>query len=162
MNLVSILGINFTFGNPTYTPTVRSKDEILQYHRSVLDTFNIPINGIDKYELPYPYWIPKLHKKLLKKQRYKAGSSKCSTKLLSLHLTKILTAVKEKRQKYCATTYARGGANQMWILKNFKELIANLKAQNVSQINSIKVYDFSTLYTTIPNEKLAYHRQMFL
>jgi hypothetical protein len=40
--------------------------------------------------------------------------------------------------------------NQMWILKNSKELLANLKAQ----INSIKTYDFSTLYTTIPHDKL--------
>jgi hypothetical protein len=42
----------------------------------------------------------------------------------------------------------------MWILKNSKELLANLKAQNFSQINGIKTYDFSTLYTTIPHEKL--------
>jgi hypothetical protein len=63
------------------------------------------------------------------------------------------TAVKEKLQKYSATTYARSGVNQMWILKNSKELLANLKAQT-SQINSIKTYDFSTLYSTIPHDKL--------
>jgi hypothetical protein len=56
------LGINFTFGNPTYTPTALSKDEILHNHRSVLDTFNMPINGMNEFELPYLYWIPKLHK----------------------------------------------------------------------------------------------------
>jgi hypothetical protein len=39
------------FGNPTYTPVARSKDEILQSHRSVLDTFNIPVNGMDRYLL---------------------------------------------------------------------------------------------------------------
>jgi hypothetical protein len=42
----------------------------------------------------------------------------------------------------------------MWILKNSKELLANLKTQNFSQINSITTYDFSTLYTTIPHDKL--------
>jgi hypothetical protein len=62
--------------------------------------------------------------------------------------------VKEKLQMCCATTYARGGVNQMWILKNSKELLANLKAQNFSQINSLKTYDFSTLYTTVPHDKL--------
>jgi hypothetical protein len=87
-------------------------------------------------------------------QRYIAESSKCSTKPLSLLLTKILTAVKEKLQTYSPTTYARSGVNQMWILKNSKELLANLKAQIFSQINSIKTYDFSTRYTTIPHEKL--------
>jgi hypothetical protein len=43
-------------------------------------------------------------------------------------LPNILTAVKDKRQMYCATTYARNGVNQMWILENSKELLANLKA----------------------------------
>ena len=30
----------------------------------------------------------------------------------------------------------------------------NLKSQNLSHINNIKIYDFSTLYTTIPQDKL--------
>jgi hypothetical protein len=51
-------------------------------------------------------------------------------------------------------TYATSSVNQMWIFKNSKELLANLKAQNFSQINSIKTYDFLTLYTTIPHEQL--------
>ena len=42
----------------------------------------------------------------------------------------------------------------MWILKNSKELLENLKSQNLSQIQNIKTYDFSTLYTTIPHDKL--------
>jgi hypothetical protein len=64
--------------------------------------------------------------------------------------------VKEKLQTYCATTYARSGVNQIWILKNSRDLLANLKAQNFSQINGIKNNNFSTLYTTIPHEKLKY------
>jgi hypothetical protein len=79
------------------------------------------------------YWIPKLQKYLYK-QRYKVGSSKYSTKPLSLLLTKLPTAVK-KLQTFCATTYARRGLNQMWILKNSKELVGNLNAQNFSQTN---------------------------
>ena len=84
---------------------------------------------MNEFELPYLYWIPKLHKNPYK-YRYIAGSSKCSTKPLSLLLTNILlTAVKEKLQTYPATTYARSGVIQMWIPKNSKELLANLKAQ---------------------------------
>ena len=88
------------------------------------------------------------------KQRYIAGSAKCSIKPLSQILTRILTAVKEDFQKYCDTAYARSGVNQMWILKNFKELLENLKAQSLYSVNSIKSFDFSTLYTTIPHDKL--------
>ena len=102
---------------------------------------------------PKLYWIPKLHKNPYK-QRYIAGSAKCSTKPLSQILTRILTAVKEGLQKYCDTAYARSGLNQMWILKNSKELLENLKAQSLHSVNSIKYFDFSTLYTTIPHDKL--------
>jgi hypothetical protein len=66
-SILSDLCINSTFGNPTYTPAALPKHDILQNHRSVLDTFNIhaPINGMKEFELPYLYWIPKLHKKSL-------------------------------------------------------------------------------------------------
>ena len=41
----------------------------------------------------------------------------------------------------------------MWILKNSKQLLENLQSQS-SHINSIRTFDFSTLYTTIPHDKL--------
>jgi hypothetical protein len=120
---------------------ILSKDEILQNHRSVLDTFNIPANGMNEFELQYLCRIPKLHKNAYK-HRCMAGSSKCPTKPLSLLLTDILTAVKEKLHMHCATSYANVGVNQLWIINNSKELLANLKAQNVSQINNIKDMTF--------------------
>ena len=85
-------------GNPTYNLTAISKDEILQNHRSVMLTFGISLQD-DDIDIPKLYWIPKLHKYPYK-QRYIAGSAKCSTKSLSLILTRILTAVKEGLQKY--------------------------------------------------------------
>jgi hypothetical protein len=42
----------------------------------------------------------------------------------------------------------------MWILKNSKDLLDNLKSRSFSQVSSIKTFDFSTLYTTIPHDKL--------
>ena len=109
--------------------------------------------GIFSEDLPYLYWIPKLHKTPYK-ERYIAGSSTCSTKELSIHLTKILSTVKEGQQKYCETVYSRSGINHMWILKNSKDLLDNLKSRSFSQVSSIKTFDFSTLYTTLPHDKL--------
>jgi hypothetical protein len=102
--------------------------KFIKNHRSVLGTFNIglPVNGMNECELPYLYWSPKLHKNPYK-HRYIAGSCKCSTKPLSLLLTNKFIAVKEKLQTYCVTTLARSVVNQMWILKNSKELLANRK-----------------------------------
>ena len=42
----------------------------------------------------------------------------------------------------------------MWILKNLKELLDHLKSPNFNLITNIKSFDFSTLYTTIPHQKL--------
>ena len=88
------------------------------------------------------------------KHRFIAGSSKCSTKPLSILLTKLLTHIKQGLQKYCETAYSRSGINQMWILKNSKELLEHLKFPTFNRVTSIKSFDFSTLYTTIPHQKL--------
>ena len=142
------LGIhNNTSSNTTYKPTSFDKDEILANHRSFMTSLNIP-SGKESEDLPYLYWMPKLHKTPYK-ERYTAGSSTCSTKELSIHLTKILSAVKEGQQKYCETVYSRSGIYHMWILKNSKDLLDNLKSRSFSQVSSIKTFDFSTLYTTL-------------
>ena len=150
--LVKELGITEHSGNPTYKDISFDKDEILANHKSFMASINITLNTKSE-DLPCLYWIPKLHK-IPYKQRYIAGSSSCSTKELSIRLTKILSAVKEGLQKYCETVYSRSGINHMWILKNSKELLDNFKSRSFSEISSIKTFDFSTLYTTIPHVKL--------
>jgi hypothetical protein len=42
----------------------------------------------------------------------------------------------------------------MLILKNSKDLLDNLKSRSFSKISSINTFDFSTLYTTLPHDKL--------
>ena len=42
----------------------------------------------------------------------------------------------------------------MWILKNLKDLLEYIQSRSLSSCNSIKTFDFSTLYTTIPHSKL--------
>ena len=80
--------------------------------------------------------------------------NKCSTKSLSKLLTCILLTVKPGLQSYCDTSYSRGGVNQMWILKNSKDLLEYIQSRSLSSCNSIKIFAFSTLYTTIPHSRL--------
>jgi hypothetical protein len=148
--LIKELGIDNSVGNPTYTPTTITKEEILDNHRSILYSFGISTKD-EELDLPSLYWIPKLHKCPFK-QRYFTGSAKCSTKPLSKLLTCILSAVKTGLQSYCDTSYSRGGVNQLWILKNSKDLLEYIQSRSLS-CNSIKTFDFSTLYTTIPHSK---------
>ncbi|KAK3083765.1 hypothetical protein FSP39_002807 [Pinctada imbricata] len=121
-------------------------------HKSALASFGFDTTNLD-LDLPYLYCIPKMHKNPYK-QRFIAGSSKCSTKSVSILLTKVLSEIKSGLQKYCSTVYSRSGINQMWILKNSKELLEHLKSTHFSRVHSIKAFDFSTLYTTIPHSKL--------
>ena len=150
--LIEELGFNSLPGNPAYNLTAFSASEVLDNHKSVLTSFGIDPNE-DELDLPYIYWIPKMHKNPYK-HRFIAGSARCSTKPLSILLTKLLTHIKQGLQKYCETAYSRSGVNQMWILKNSKELLEHLKSPNFNNITSIKSFDFSTLYTTIPHDKL--------
>ena len=73
----------------------------------------------------------------------------------SIHLlSKLLTHIKQGLQKYCETAYSRSRVNQMRIIKNSKELLEHLQSPNFKHITSIKSFDFSTLFTTIPRQKL--------
>ena len=146
------LGLNSLPGNPTYNLTDLSASEVLDNHKSVLTSLGIETSD-DVLYLPYIYWIPKMHKNPYK-HRFIADSSKCSTKTLSILLTKLLTHIKQGLQKYCETAYSRSGINQMWILKNSKELLEHLKSPTFNRVTSIKSFDFSTLYTTIPHQRL--------
>jgi hypothetical protein len=38
----------------------------------------------------------------------------------------------------------RSGINHMWILRNSKDLLDNLKSRSFSQVSPIKIFDFST------------------
>ena len=86
------LGLNSLPRNPTYNLTDFSASEVLDNHKSVLTSFGIETNE-NGLELPYIYWIPKMYKNP-NKHKFIAGSSKCSTKPLSILLTKLLTHIK--------------------------------------------------------------------
>jgi hypothetical protein len=65
-----------------------------------------------------------------------------------------MSVVEEGQQKYSETVYSRSGINDMWILKNSKDILDNLKSRSYSQVSSIKTFDFSTINTTLPHDKL--------
>ena len=74
--------------------------------------------------------------------------------LCQCYFTSILTTVKEGLQKYSDTSYSRSGVNDMWILKNSNDLLGIFRSKATCKFNSVKTFDFSTLYTTIPHEQL--------
>ena len=103
--------------------------------------------------LPYLYWIPRLLKVPFK-HRFIAGSSKSTTKDLSCLLTKVLTIVKDGLIRYNNTKTSHNGVNSMWIVKNSTSLLSSLDQLDVCTATSVQTYDFSTLYTSIPDNLL--------
>ena len=119
----------FTSLEPYIQSYIFFASEEMDNHKSVLTSFRIQTNN-EELDLPYIYWIPKVHKTPYK-YRFIAGSTKCSTKPLSILLTYLLTHIKQDLQKYCETAYSGSGINQMWwILMNSKELLDHLKSLN--------------------------------
>ena len=136
--LIEELGFNSLPGNPTYNLSfirffcIRRSAGQPQICFHFLRT---------RSKRPNINLIPKMHKNPYK-HRFIAGSAKYSTMPLSILLTKLLTHIKQGLQKNCETAYSRIGVNQMWILKNLKELLEHLKSPNFNHITSIKSFDF--------------------
>ena len=123
--LIEDLGLNSLPGNPTYTLIDLSASEVLDNHKSVLTSFGLDPKD-DELDLPYINWISKMHKSPYQ-HRFLAGLAKCSTKSPFFVQSCLLTHIKQILKKYSETAYTTSGVNQMWILKNSKELLEHLK-----------------------------------
>ena len=75
-----------------------------------MSSLNISINE-ENCELSTLYWIPKFQKNQYL-DRYNPCSSTCSTKELSISMTKIVHAVKGGLLSYCDKVYSHGNTNQ--------------------------------------------------
>ena len=95
---------------------------------------------------PFFYWIPKMHKKPISKQRYIAASYSCTTKPLSAVLTKCLRLIMKKHQILGQRYSNDHGINPMWVLENSSsvhKLVADFNIRK--EARNVCTYDFSTL-----------------
>ena len=131
--IIKELGIKSnTSSNTTYKPTSFNKDEILANHRSFMTSLSIP-PGKESRDLPYVYWIHKLHKTPCK-ERYIAGSSTCSSKELSVHQTKIMSAIKERQHNYGSKVVVLGYNSIYFSNKIQKGKICFFEEQMISML----------------------------
>ena len=65
-------------------------------------------------------------------------------------LTFCLTATKNRVVKYCDTVFERGMVKSFWSIKNSGEILNKLNSK-CFLASSVSIYDFSTLYTTLPH-----------
>ena len=103
-------------------------------------------------QLPILLWIPKMHKNP-SKQRFIAASHSCTTKNLSSLISKWLKLIQKAHQVYCERIKNYSDYNLVWIVDNSLG-VHKLLQQCDTKAKDLGTCDFSTLYTSIPHNKL--------
>ena len=137
----------------TYKKLKVSDLDIVKRHVNYMSRHDIKVTD-DQKSLPFLYWIPKMHKNP-SKQRYIAASHSCSTKPLSKLITLCLKLIQQTHSNHCKTIAKNRGYERMWIVDNSIKVLEKLREFNgMNLAKSIRTYDFSTLYTSIPHKDL--------
>ena len=104
--------------------------------------------------LPIMYWTPKMHK-TPSKARYIVAAAKCTNKALAKDITSVLKMFYRQIENYNAKMHKMSYIKNFWVVKNKDPVIEGLNyLSNKDKAKSIATYDFSTLYTKIPHNKL--------
>jgi hypothetical protein len=101
-------------------------------------------------DLPSMYWIPKMHKNPVK-HRFIVASKVCSTKPISKAVSNAFKLI-HKQTKNCKYD---ANYNKFWVVQNSEPVLDALNKVNAKgNAKCISTFDFSTLYTKIPHDKL--------
>ena len=104
-----------TTSSETYISETMGPKQISGNHIFYIKSLGFKEDNLsDKF--PSFYWTAKLHKTPYK-HCFIASSFNCTTKLLSVLLTRILSAIKGKLSNLSSVIYSRTVISEMWILK---------------------------------------------
>ena len=101
----------------------------------------------ENQHIPLLYWTSKQHKNPFK-FRFISGASHSYNKSISKDVSAALKHIKNHFKNFCAKIKHRQGFSCFWSIDNSNEFI--LKLSTIDRADSIKTYDFSTLYTNLP------------
>ena len=140
--------------SPTYSIIDLSPDNIIDQHKFELkEKFNITIDQ-DNLVLPDIYWTPKLHKNPVK-FRFIIASKQCTIKHLSKNMSSIFSLFMKQIETYNKKARYYSGINSYWIVHNRDPIMKTVnKSVSRKSAKCISSFDFSTLYTKIPHDKL--------
>ena len=155
MVLIKELGLDGGIGNDTYKSVInKTEKNIITDHTKFLSKkFKIDV-PVDNHILPHIYWTPKLHKSPIK-FRFIIAAPKCSLKPLSKAVTKIFKKFYQQIEQYNQKCSFYSSVKSFWVIQNNEEVIRSIKKINKRKsAKTISTFDFSTLYTKIPHDKL--------
>lgn len=108
----------------------------------------------ENFCLPTIYWMPKMHKNPIK-SRFIIAAPICSIKPLSKAITQIFRLFYKQIEAYNKKCQFFTGVNAFWVVQSNKKVTDKMKKINKKgKAKSISTFDFSTLYTKIPHDKL--------
>ena len=112
------------------------------------------VNRADKKSLSIMYWIPKLHENPVG-SRFIIASKSCSTNPLSKAVSNVFKLIYSRIENFQRKFKLLSNYKKFWVLENVDPVIKNINILNRKKKGkSIATYDFSTLYTTLPHNKL--------
>jgi hypothetical protein len=121
--------------------------------KTVLKSAGIDVPDDDD-DLPFMYWAAKMHKDPLS-QRYITTSLGTVTKPLSQLVCKCLKLVQEQMSRHCKLRQRRDGVRRFWIASSTEGVLRDVRQLNLLRwAKSLATYDFATLYTNIPHDRL--------
>ena len=157
------LGFFSNTSNNTYhlinTSGEKVIDEISQNVAQILNKTSQNSQDCNNKTLPFMYWIPKLHK-IPYKSRFITSAKLCCTTNLSKLVTEGLKLVRTFWNNYCKVIFKNSRINKFWSINNSLTFVNLLTS--VHKIRSISTFDFSTLYTSLPQDQLIEASHNFL
>ena len=139
--------------NNTYELVNISKEEIIKKHVKFQEKFGLEVKK-DFRHLATHYWNPKMHKQVIAERFITAGVMS-SLKPLAKDVTKIFKCIFNFSRAFYRVLEFYSGLKFFWVIDNNTEYCKALdRISNRNRARSISTFDFSTLYTKIPHNKL--------
>ena len=141
-------------GSSTYTQVNQNLEEVIKHHNSKLkEHFNLTVDD-SMQTLPDIYWTPKLHKNPVK-FRFIIASKYCTLKGLSKNISSVFRLFTKQIETYNRKSHYYSGVKSYWIISN-RDPVLDTVRKSVSRKSAkcVSSFDFSTLYTKIPHDKL--------
>jgi len=146
--------LNKELNSITYEKVTETNiDNIIHDHTQFLSSNKIKLEE-DFKQLPRIYWTPKMHKTPVG-SRFIIGNPRSSLKPLTKHITSISKLFFQLITSWSNKIKYWTGINHLWVVHNNNKLVEYIdKTNQRGKAKTIATYDFSSLYTNIPHEKL--------
>ena len=153
LNELDINNLGSNSVDSTYELSIKSSDDIITEHVNFQTSLGLEVKE-EFRNLSKHYWTPKMHKQVVA-ERFITASVFSSLKPLAKDVTKIFKCIFNFIRAYYRTVEFYTGLKYFWVIDNNADFCKALdRLSKKGKARSIATYDFSTLYTKIPHNKL--------